>query len=137
MAIYGKDFCTAGKDTWRLVKSRGVDAIINDSLISNVLGFGMIFCGLFAGGFGLLAGYYLCQQEKDLIASQKMGLYIASGVLGLIVGMAEFSIISEVITSGVATTFVCLAEDPYSLQRTQPELYQKVVEVYPEVLNPS
>lgn len=54
MAIYGKDFCTAGKDTWRLIKSRGIDAIINDSLIGNVLGFGMIFAGLFAGGFGLL-----------------------------------------------------------------------------------
>lgn len=54
MAIYGKDFCTAGKDTWRLIKSRGIDAIINDSLIGNVLGFGMLFTGLFAGGFGLL-----------------------------------------------------------------------------------
>jgi hypothetical protein len=51
--------------------------------------------------------------------------------------MAEFSILSEVITSGVATVFVCLAEDPYALQRTQPELFQKIAEVYPQVLTPA
>jgi hypothetical protein len=68
---------------------------------------------------------------------QRLFITIASGILGLITGMAEFSIISEVITSGVATIFVCLAEDPYALQRTQPELFQKVMEVYPQVMNPA
>jgi Na+/melibiose symporter-like transporter len=40
VAIYGKDFCTAAKDTWKLVKERGIDAIINDNLIGNVLASG-------------------------------------------------------------------------------------------------
>ena len=50
MTIYGKDFCAAGEDTWRLIKSRGIDAIVNDSLIGNVLGFGQLLSGVFAGG---------------------------------------------------------------------------------------
>lgn len=70
-------------------------------------------------------------------ADEKTAILISSGVLGLIVGAAEFGIMAEVINSGVATIFVCLAEDPYALQRTQPELFQKVVEVYPQVTNPA
>jgi hypothetical protein len=37
-----------------LIKSRGVDAIINDSLIGNVLGFGMLFVGMVSSGMGVL-----------------------------------------------------------------------------------
>lgn len=70
-------------------------------------------------------------------ASEKTAILITSGVLGLIVGAAEFNIMAEVINSGVATIFVCLAEDPYALQRTQPELFQKIAEVYPQVMNPA
>ena len=33
-ALYGKPYLSAAKDTWRLFKDRGIDAIINDSLVS-------------------------------------------------------------------------------------------------------
>ena len=79
----------------------------------------------------------LTRNEAALTANTPALIMVAAGILGLIVGMAEFSILSEVITSGVATVFVCLAEDPYALQRTQPELFQKIAEVYPQVLSPA
>lgn len=31
-ALYGKPYIPAAKDTWRLFKDRGIDALINDSL---------------------------------------------------------------------------------------------------------
>jgi hypothetical protein len=37
VAMYGKPFMQAAKDTWDLVKRRGLDALINDSLIDGVL----------------------------------------------------------------------------------------------------
>jgi hypothetical protein len=78
---------------------------------------------------------YLPKSEnKD---SYKLWVMILAPALGFFAGMAEFNIMGEVITSGVTTIFVCLAEDPYALQRTQPELFQKVVDVYPEVMNPT
>lgn len=52
MAIYGKDFCDAAKSTWRLIKSKGIDAIINDSLIGNVLGLGSFMVGIIGAAFG-------------------------------------------------------------------------------------
>jgi hypothetical protein len=43
VAIYGKDYCTAAKATWNLVKRRGIDAIINDNLIGIVIFMGGMF----------------------------------------------------------------------------------------------
>jgi len=134
VAIYGKDFCTAGKDTWRLAKSRGIDAIINAGLIGNVLGMGTFFSGILCGGIAALATY-LYLNGQNLAAQQNGGFIAASAILGLILGVSIFAIMTEVIESGVASTFVCLAEDPYALRRTQPEFFQKVAEVYPPVLN--
>lgn len=36
----------------------------------------------------------------------------------------------QVIDSGVATIFVCFAEDKSALQRSKPELYQALMETY-------
>lgn len=32
-ALYGKSYIPAAKDTWRLFKDRGIDALVNDSLV--------------------------------------------------------------------------------------------------------
>lgn len=34
IALYGNSFLTASKETWQLVKQKGIDALINDSLIN-------------------------------------------------------------------------------------------------------
>lgn len=33
LALYGKSYIPAAKDTWRLLKDRGIDALVNDSLV--------------------------------------------------------------------------------------------------------
>ena len=33
LALYGKAYIPAAKDTWRLFKDRGIDALVNDSLV--------------------------------------------------------------------------------------------------------
>lgn len=58
----------------------------------------------------------------------------AVATVSFIVGMLEFSILSKVIDSGVSTTFVCLALDPQAIRIRQPDLYQSVVDAYPQVL---
>jgi len=44
IAIYGKTYCQAAKDTWDLVHSHGVEAIINDNLIGNVTTMACFVC---------------------------------------------------------------------------------------------
>lgn len=127
VAIYGKDFCTAGKDTWELIKSRGIDAIINDDLIANVLNLGGVAIGLLTA----LGGYLFVHFSSMPNANE---YYVAVCLVSFFVGIAEFSILSVVIDSGVATTFVCLAEDPLALEQKQPDLYQQIQRSYPAVV---
>lgn len=64
----------------------------------------------------------------------QLAIYIIGTIVAFIIGAAEFSIIASVINSGVVTTFVCLAEDPQALAQTKPELYQRISQVYPQVM---
>ncbi|KAI8902209.1 choline transporter-like protein [Globomyces pollinis-pini] len=130
VAIYGKDYCTAAKDTWELAKSRGIDALVNDNLIGNVLGFGGFFIGLLTAGCGALVVYF----QSSLTASDADTYMIVCALIGFFIGLVEFSVLAGVIDSGVTTTFVCLAEDPAALQKTKPNLYNKIHEVYPQVM---
>jgi hypothetical protein len=54
--MFGKSYCESAKDTWRLIKDRGVEAIINDQLVGNVLVMGAIFIGAICAllGFGYI-----------------------------------------------------------------------------------
>jgi hypothetical protein len=124
VAIYGKDYYTAAKDTWALAKSRGIDAIINDNLIGNVLGIGAFTVGL----LGLLSGFIY---SKLFFALGNDNLYAAASIFTFVLSVVEFNVLSTVIDSGVATTFVCLAEDPEALLATKPELYHQILETYP------
>ena len=45
VGIYGYNFTRAGKAVFELFKQRGFDAIINDDLIGNVLGFAALGIG--------------------------------------------------------------------------------------------
>ncbi|KAJ3315636.1 putative choline transporter, neither null mutation nor overexpression affects choline transport [Boothiomyces sp. JEL0838] len=128
VAIYGKDYCTAAKDTWELAKSRGIDAVINDNLIGNVLGMGCLFIGLITAAIAVL---YV---KLSPVIPNETGAFFIMGVAGLFIGVVEFSVLSGVIDSGVTTTFVCLAEDPQALLNTKPNLFNKIREVYPQVL---
>jgi len=52
ISLYGKGYIEAAKDTWRLMKDRGIDALANDSLVGMVIMWGSylngFLCGLFA-----------------------------------------------------------------------------------------
>jgi hypothetical protein len=111
-----------------LAKSRGIDAIINDCLVGNVLGMGGLFIGLLVGGIGCLFVFMLHGIPNEPV------YYIVIGVAGLLIGLIEFGVLASVIDSGVTTTFVCLAEDPQALAATKPQLYREIQRVYPEVV---
>ena len=125
VAIYGKSYCQAAKDTWTLCKARGIEALINDDIIGNVLGIGALAISCLSAVVTFVVGYIL-----DI---ETITIAIFSGV-SFIAGLLIFSVVAQVITSGVATTFVCLCEDPDALHQTKPELWEKVRDTYPSVV---
>ncbi|CAB4438632.1 unnamed protein product [Rhizophagus irregularis] len=123
VAIYGKSFRESAKDTWTLIKDRGVEAIINDNLIGTVIAMGALLVGIVTA---LISYLYV------IILKNVGGGYIPLVVfLGFIIGFQMMTIMGSIILSGSATTFVCLAEDPRALERTKPDLYRAIRNTYP------
>jgi len=119
VAIYGKSYIQAAKDSWQLVHTHGIEAIINDNLISNVLTIGALIGGVTCGIVGAIVGNII---EPDFLAS--------CALIGFIVGFAMMTTVMSVVQSGVSTFFVCFAMDKEALQRNNPELYRRFMETY-------
>lgn len=119
VAIYGKTYITAARDTWRLIKSHGIQAIINDNLISGVLSIGALIGGIMCGGVGAALGY-----------SYIRDYWISTTVAGFIIGFVMVLLTMEVVDSGVATIFVAFAMDHEAMKRNHPDLHTKFRERY-------
>ncbi|GMI19016.1 hypothetical protein TeGR_g11516 [Tetraparma gracilis] len=112
VAIYGYDFRKAGKAVFDMFKKLGWTTIINDDLIENALSFGAMGVGLIAG---LVA--YLYSVSVDLSATYTAPMVI----VGICIGFGMASVTLSVVSSAVATVFVCFAENPESVFSTHPE----------------
>ncbi|KAG0293237.1 putative choline transporter, neither null mutation nor overexpression affects choline transport [Linnemannia gamsii] len=129
VAIYGKAYIPAARDTWTILKDRGIVQIINDNLIGNVWAMGAIMSGCFSG----LASYLYLRFENPPFNSNGEFTYVIV-VMAFVMGMQMLFTVGTVIDSGVATTFVCLAEDPAALARTKPELFERIRATWPAVV---
>jgi len=124
VAIYGKSYCRAAKDTWEMIHSHGVEAIINDNLISSVLTVGSLLGGL------------VCALSGGLLALAIIPKYwLTCAILGFAIGFVMVMLTMEIVESGVATIFVCFAMDPLALQRNDPLLYNRFQETYHNYLH--
>ncbi|TDH73303.1 hypothetical protein CCR75_007716 [Bremia lactucae] len=131
VGIYGYKFTQAGNAVFQLFKQRGFDAIINDDLIGNVLGFAALGVGLICAGVGALIA-----ELTHTVTFHNSTAFLA--ILGFVVGIGVAVTPLAVIDSSVATIFVCFAEDPAALQSSHPELYAFLVQewhnLYPEIM---
>jgi len=129
IALYGKSYIPAAKNTWRLFKDRGIDALINDSLVSMTLTWGAYAIGLLSS---LFAYIYIRATAPSYNTD---GQYTAPLLLFAFLIGAQCSLtMSSAIDSGVSTIFVGLAEDPYVLQIRAPELFAMIASHYPDVV---
>mmetsp|Transcript_9969 Transcript_9969/g.29413 ORF Transcript_9969/g.29413 Transcript_9969/m.29413 type:complete len:805 (-) Transcript_9969:954-3368(-) len=109
VALYGQSFMTAAKEVWEMISSKGLDAIVNDGLIGNVLFFGCLIGGALAALVAAIIGSILGRE-----------LVTAIGLAGFLVGFMIVQQVTELVESATATIFVCYADDPQSLARTHP-----------------
>ncbi|KAJ3210950.1 putative choline transporter, neither null mutation nor overexpression affects choline transport [Entophlyctis luteolus] len=130
IAIYGKPYCDAGRDTWNLIKYKGIDLIINDSMIGNVLGMGSLFAALLCA----FAGYLYVDLNHGLgTLGSGVGVYVVVCLVSAFIGGWLFLVLLEVVESGTSATFVCLAEDPATIQRQLPTLFREAQDRFPQV----
>ncbi|KAF8973281.1 plasma-membrane choline transporter-domain-containing protein [Flammula alnicola] len=128
IALYGKPYIAAAKDTWRLFKDRGIDALVNDSLVGMTLMWGAYAIGLMCSLFGYL---YLRFTAPSYNSS---GQYTAPVILfSFFIGLVCSTTISSAIEAGVSTIFVGLGEDPQVLAIRAPALFSMIADTYPDV----
>jgi hypothetical protein len=135
VALYGKDFRTAGSDTMRLFRDRGWSFLLNDSLISSVLAVGCLVVGILSGVIGSAWMFLTMQCTVAEIAANSgqcktFNVVVLTFVACASIGYAMCAIVSSILDSIVSTIFVCFAEDPAALQRSNPGEYARLVDAW-------
>jgi hypothetical protein len=128
IALFGKKYLNAARDTWRLFKDRGIDALINDCLVDSVLSAGAV---AIAFASMLVSYIYLVVTAPAYNADGSYTpVFLAFSFL---IGLQVANIANVVLQSGVATFFVAMAEAPQAMAENNPALYARILQAYPRV----
>jgi len=120
IALYGESFYTASDRSLTLLKSRGLDAVINDSLINTALTMGALTVGFLTALLtALVAAIWLPSTESlSVIGVSSFAFLIAFALSSTALGSIEAAIMA---------LFICLAEDPNALYSSKPDVYERIV----------
>jgi tellurite resistance protein TehA-like permease len=111
-----------------MIKDRGIDALINECLIGPVLGMGATFVGY---ACALLGYVYLVFTRPAYNADGGFTPVVVA--FSFLIGLQICNVFTTPISSGIDTIFVATAWDPEVLIRDHPDLYHRMVQVYPHV----
>jgi hypothetical protein len=128
IALYGKAYIPAAKDTWTMIKTRGIDALVNECLVGPVLTMGATFIAYFCA---LLAYLYLLFTKPEYNSNGSYTPVVVA--FAFLIGLQICNIFTTPIASGIDTIFVAAAWDPEVLMRDHPDLYARMIAVYPQV----
>ncbi|KAH0608567.1 uncharacterized protein H6S33_001701 [Morchella sextelata] len=128
IALYGKAYIDSAKETYRMMKDRGLDALVNDCLVDPVLSTASVFVAMLCT---LIAYVYLYATAP--VYNSTGSFTPAIMAFAFLVGLQICNIFLTPIKSGVATIFTSMAHNPEILLRDFPELYHKMLAVYPHL----
>lgn len=124
VGLYGLDFVTSGRKVYHLFKDLGwLDAVVNDNTVSVAFFVGSLSCGLFTGVVGVALAFATFADPSD-------ALVWGFAVWGFFVGYCIAGVVSNTVSSAVATVFVAFAESDESLQRNHPEHFLALFEAW-------
>jgi hypothetical protein len=128
IALYGKAYIPAAKDTWNMIKDRGLDALVNQCLIGPVFSYGALAIAYICT---LLTYLYLLFTDPPYNENGDYTVVIM--LFAFLIGFQIANIFTTPLSSGIDTLFVAMGWDPQVMWRDHPELYDEMVRVYPEV----
>ncbi|OTB00795.1 hypothetical protein M426DRAFT_231977 [Hypoxylon sp. CI-4A] len=128
IALYGKPYVAAAKDTWNMIEDRGIDALVNECLIGPVFSMGATFVGY---ATSLLAYLYLVFTKPSYNADGSYTPVVVA--FAFLIGLQICNIFTTPLSSGLDTIFVAMAWEPQVLMQNHPDLYHQMIQVYPHV----
>uniref|UniRef100_A0A0K3C446 Protein PNS1 n=2 Tax=Rhodotorula toruloides TaxID=5286 RepID=A0A0K3C446_RHOTO len=133
ISLYGKAYIPAAKDTWNLLRDRGITALINDCLVGNIWTFGSYA----VGGLSSLFAFVTVKASNPSYIQGNSGLVACITFYAFAIGFFICHSLGYAgLSSGVSTVFVALAHDPEVLAERDPQLFETIRRTYPHVLNP-
>lgn len=129
VALYGKAYIPAARETFQLLRFKGMDALINDCFVNTSV---QLF-SLFVAYVATLFAYFYLRFTKPAYNSD--GSYYAPVMaFSFLIAGQITRIALTVIESGISTFFVALAKDPEVFQMTNRDRFDEVFRNYPQVL---
>jgi len=111
-----------------MIKDRGIDALINECLVGPVLSMGAMFV---AYACSLCAYVFLRITSPEY--NRNGGYTPVIVAFAFLIGLQICNVFTTPLGSGIDTIFVASAWDPDMLMRDHPDLYARMVQVYPHV----
>lgn len=108
----------------RLIKDRGIDALVNECLIGPVFTMGSTFVAYACALMGYL---YLVFTDPAYNADGDFTPVVIA--FAFLIGLQITNCFTTPLSSGIDTIFVAMAWDPEALMREHPELYAQMVSV--------
>ncbi|KAJ1561325.1 putative choline transporter, neither null mutation nor overexpression affects choline transport, partial [Cladochytrium tenue] len=130
VAMHGKSYCEAGRDSWELFSRVGMEVIINDTITTSVLAVASVAAALLSAFIAYIVAF---ASPAGASLPQTAGAYASLACIAGLLGFWLSGFVLEVVASGVATTFVCLAQDPMTLKTQQPALYESIRTAWPDL----
>ncbi|KAL4749932.1 hypothetical protein BDW72DRAFT_204370 [Aspergillus terricola var. indicus] len=128
IALYGKPYIQSAKDTWTMMKDRGIDTLAADCLVGPVLTMGSVFVSYVCA---LLAYLYLQFTHPAYNDGGDFTAVIMA--FSFVIGLQVCQIILTPVSSGIETIFSAMAWDPQVMMNDHPDLYGRMVQLYPRV----
>ena len=125
VALYGKHFTSASRDTWALLSRCGIDVLAQRELTGSVL-----LSGCVAGG---LANVLVLGSVARASFGGQVKEWLPVAWLVFLIGAGVQLLVSAVVESAVCALYVCYAEDPNALSTVHPQLYAAFVHANPTV----
>lgn len=129
IVLYRLSYVASAKRVWRLLMDRGWTAMVNDSLVAGAV----FFASLSGGAVGAICAYFLYGVLHFAPFAESTVFFCS---IGFSVAMSVCLVLLETVEAAVTSLFVCIAEEPEQLRHVRPELYAKLRESYPHLLNP-
>lgn len=130
VSLYGVDMVRSASSTLKFFKQRGLQAILNDSIISAALGFYCLIASLLSL---LITCVYLAIIRA--IFGLDDAVYLPLAGYSFLVTFNITSILIITIVSGSSVFFFALNKDPAVFQESYPFEFQEISRCYPKVLD--
>lgn len=129
VALYGVSMLRSAKSTYSFFKQRGLQAFLNDFVISISMGFYCVLASIFSS---LITYIYL------IVFKRLLGLtgdaFFPLLVFSFVVTLNITSVLITTVVSGSSVFFFALNKDPAVFQESHPFEFQEISRCYPKVL---